>query len=304
MPAALRKSTKAKSRALAELDVNAARLVKTEPHKKRRKTTPTPIEAEPSQASGDEATSQYPENMESEHDDELVQDLDAKEVQELTAHQSIIVDDFSLPSDAPRPIGLIELDEKLLKREQTTQASRRDFFRDVSRKCLEVRRQQATEQGCTIFDREMRDFILSKSPEEHSDAYFAHMDQATHTVFGEGPITAETLVRIPSVIEADLKSFGIYFSRVERNSGAIGMVAVSPVSAWSVSRVDVSKYEKCAQYAKLGYVNSMAMGMHLKRALASDAREWTIRVLVRYEPDVRTKPRTRPWEKARSRQRH
>lgn len=87
MPAALRKSTKAKSRALAELDVNTARLVKNEPHKKRGKTIPTPIEAEPSQASEDEATSQYPENMESENDDELVQDLDAKEVQELTAHQ-------------------------------------------------------------------------------------------------------------------------------------------------------------------------------------------------------------------------
>ncbi|PPJ58355.1 hypothetical protein CBER1_04493 [Cercospora berteroae] len=102
-----------------------------------------------------------------------------------------IVDDFSLPSDAPRPVGLIELYDELLKREQTTQASQRDFFRGVSRKSFEVRRQQATEQGCTIFDREMRDYLLSRSPEEHSNAYFAHMDQATHKALGDGPITAE-----------------------------------------------------------------------------------------------------------------
>lgn len=38
--------------------------------------------------------------------------------------------------------------------------------------------------------------------------------------------------------------------------------------------------------AKLGHVNSMAMGTHLKHALASDAREWIVRVLVRDEPDV------------------
>ncbi|CAK1360858.1 unnamed protein product [Cercospora beticola] len=85
MPASLRRSTKAKSRALAELDVNTARMPTREPLRKRRKTTPSPVEAELSKAGEDETYRQDAEHPESDDDDDLIQDLDTEEVQELTA---------------------------------------------------------------------------------------------------------------------------------------------------------------------------------------------------------------------------